>query len=78
MDDITIPKVQQPSLENADAAPEIQRLYQIIDSLTCEVHRLSEKVDELEHSPKQRNCILCPHISIRIPINIPLGNTSNK
>ena len=82
MDEMVTPKEEKFTLDNADANAEFRRLIEMVAALTQEVQRLSEKVDELEHSPKQEKCILCPHVSIRIPINfpinIPLGNISNK
>ena len=82
MDDMNAQKEEPFVLENEDANSEIQRLIQMVESLTEEVRRLSEKVEALEQSPKQEKCVLCPHISIRIPIHfpisIPFGNISNK
>ena len=64
--------------EKADA--ERERLLQLVESLTAEVKRLSERIDLLEHSPRQTKCILCPTIHINFPmgIKIPFGNTSHK
>ena len=82
MDDMIAQKEERLVLENEDANSEIRRLLQMVEALTQEVQRLSEKVEALEQSPKQEKCVLCPHISIRIPIHfpisIPFGNTSNK
>ena len=74
MDDKMIQKNDNPNLDS--------ELLQKLEALTLEVRRLSEKVEALEHSHRQNNCILCPHICIQIPIhfpiNIPFGNASNR
>ena len=55
-----------------------EKLLQMVLTLKEEVKRLSEKIEQLEQSPKQSHCILCPSIRINIPINIPLGCHTNK
>lgn len=82
MDSTMMEKEKDFTLENADADSEIKRLLQMVEGLTQEVQRLSEKLESLERSSKQEKCILCPHISIRIPIHfpihIPFANISKK
>ena len=82
MDDMNVQNAEQLVLENGDANSEIRRLLQMVEALTQEVRQLSEKVEALEQSPKQEKCVLCPHISIRIPIHFPIslpwGNITHK
>ncbi len=71
MDDMNDQKEEQLVLEKDDS--EIRKLLQMVEALTQEVRQLSEKVEALEQSPKQKKCVLCPHISIRIPIHFPIS-----
>ncbi len=56
-----------------------EKLLQMVVSLSEEVKRLSERIEQLENTPKQSKCILCPSIRINIPISfkIPLGCTTH-
>lgn len=58
---------------------EREKLLQRVISLSEEVKRLSERIEQLESTPKQSKCILCPTIRIQIPMsfNIPLGCTTH-
>ena len=78
MDEINSQENQSCSLEVNKTDDEREKLYQLVLSLTEEVRRLSERIDELEDTPKQTNCVLCPTIRINIPINIPFGSNSSK
>ena len=54
------------------------KLLQMVLALTEEVKRLSERVAELEQTPRQSHCILCPSIRIHIPIHIPFGCVTKR
>ncbi len=78
MDEINTQANQSSALDVNKPDCEQENLYQLVLSLTEEVRRLTKRIEELENTPKQTNCVLCPNIHINIPINIPVGANTSK
>ncbi len=79
MDEMKAQANQASTVDVDKTDDEREKLLQRVISLSEEVKRLSERIEQLENTPKQSKCILCPTIRIQIPMsfNIPLGCTTH-
>ena len=79
MDEMNTQANQSCTVDIDKIGDDKETLLQMVISLSEEVRRLSERIEQLEQTPKQSKCILCPTIRINFPITfkIPLGCTTN-